>query len=237
MSILGSPPPGGLDNGRIGFQQRGEWESSGRIINSSIQNVKQKISRAILEIMVELLTYTSAELPESLKWQAVSFLRVRYPLGFVNEDRLRDWVTKEEDHPIYIVLVENGILISHTNVVWKDLEHDGVTYKAYGLTGVFTYPSFERQGYGSRVVAAGTEYILNSDADIGMLYCDESLKAFYAKQGWIHMDTSVSFIGTIEQPERVNDEILMMLFVSPIGQGGRQAFESQPIHFGGDHTW
>ena len=187
--------------------------------------------------MVELLTFTSADFPENLKWQAVSFLRVQYPLGFVNENRLRDWVTKEEDHPIYIVLVEKGILISHTNVVWKYLEHEGVTYKAYGLTGVFTYPSFRGQGYGSQVVAAGTEYIVKSDADIGMFYCDANLKSFYARQGWTHMDTSITFIGTKEQPQLVDDEILMMMFLSQKGQRGRQAFESKPIHFGGDHTW
>lgn len=133
--------------------------------------------------MDELLTYTSAALPEVLKWQAVSFLRVYYPNGFMNENRLRDWITKEEDHPIYIVLVEQGLLISHTNVVWKHLDHDGVTYKAYGLTGVFTYPSFRGQGYGSKVVAAGTEYILRSDADIAMFYCDPSLMNFYARHG------------------------------------------------------
>lgn len=187
--------------------------------------------------MVELLTYTSAELPDSLRWQAVSFLRMRWPGGFVGENRLRDWVTSESEHPIYFVLVERGILISHTNVVWKVLQHAGVTYKAYGLTGVFTFPSFERHGHGSRVVAAGTEYILKSDADVGMLYCDRSLKDFYARHGWIHMETAVSFIGTREHPERVDDEILMMLFVSSKGQRGLKAFENKPIHFGGNHTW
>jgi RimJ/RimL family protein N-acetyltransferase len=202
-----------------------------------IKHESKGMLRAILKSMAELLTYTSAEFPESLKWQAVSFLRVQYPLGFVNENRLRDWVIREDEHPIYIVLVERGILISHTNVVWKYLEHDGLIYKAYGLTGVFTYPSFRGHGYGSQVVAAGTEYILQSDADISMLYCDVSLKDFYARHDWSHMDTSISFIGGNENPEPVDDEILMMLFISPKGQRGRQMFESKPIYFGGDYTW
>ena len=187
--------------------------------------------------MVEVLTFTSEEFPESLKWQAVSFLRVQYPLGFVNENRLRDWVTREDDHPIHIVLVEKGILISHTNVVWKYLDHAGETYKAYGLTGVFTYPSFRRQGYGSRVIKAGTDYILKSDTDIAMFYCDEKLKNFYARHGWIHMDKSVSYTGEKERALRVDDEILMMLFISPKGQRGRAAFEREPIYFVSDYTW
>jgi GNAT superfamily N-acetyltransferase len=185
----------------------------------------------------ELLTFTSTEFPENLKWQAVSFLRVQWPGGFMGENRLRDWVTREDAHPIHIVLVEGDILISHTNVVWKFLEHEGVTYKAYGLTGVFTYPSFRGQGFGSQVIAAGTGYIQKSDADIAMLYCDASLKDLYARQSWIPMDTSISYIGTEEQPELVDDEILMMLFLSSTGQQAKAAFETRPIHFGGDHTW
>lgn len=187
--------------------------------------------------MDELLTYTSADLPEILKWQAVSFLRVQYPDGFLNENRLRNWITKEDDHPIHIVIVERDSLISHTNVVWKHLDHDGVTYKAYGLTGVFTYPSFRGQGYGSKVVAAGTDCIHRSDADIAMLYCDASLMNFYARHGWNYMDKSISFIEEENRPVRVDDEILMMLFLSPKGQRGRPAFEGKPIYFGGDYTW
>lgn len=187
--------------------------------------------------MDELRTYTSAALPESLKWQAVSFLRVHYPDGFINENRLRDWITKEEDHPIHIVLVEQGLLISHTNVVWKHLDHDGIMYKAYGLTGVFTYPSFRGQGYGSKVVAAGTDYIVRSDADIAMFYCEPSLMNFYARHGWVCMDKSVSFIEEKDQPVRVDDEILMMMFVSPKGQRGRAVFEHKPIYLRSDYTW
>ena len=187
--------------------------------------------------MEELLTYSSADLPESLKWQALSFFRAQYPGGFTNENRLRDWIAKEADHPIHIVLVEQGILISHTNVVWKHLDHAGIIYKAYGLTGVFTYPSCRGQGYGSKVVAAGTDYILGTDADIAMLYCEQGLMNFYARHGWIYMEKSVSFIEEKGQPLRVEDEILMMLFISPKGQRGRTLFEQQPIYFGIDYTW
>ena len=187
--------------------------------------------------MAELLTFTSADLPASLKWQAVSFLRVHYPGGFINENRLRDWIVNEEDHPVHIVLVEQGILISHTSVVWKHLEHAGVTYKTYGLTAVLTYPSFQGHGYGSKVVAAGTDTILRSDADIAMLYCEPSLMNFYARHGWVSMDKSVSYIEDTGQPVRVDDEILMMLFISPKGQRGRAMFEHKPIFLHCDYTW
>lgn len=187
--------------------------------------------------MVKPLTFPSNTFPEHLKWQTLSFLRMYYPEGFTGENRLRDWVTREEDHPIHIVLVANNILISHANVVWKYLDHDGATHKAYGLTNVFTYPPFRGQGYGSQIVAAGTKYIRKSDADVAMLYCDEGLRDLYANLGWRHMEMSTSYTGTKEEPELVNDEILMMLFLSPKGQQAKTAFKTRPIHFSPDYTW
>lgn len=187
--------------------------------------------------MAEQQTYTSTAFPADLKCQTLSFLRTHWPDGFKGENRLRDWVTKESDHPMHIVLVEAGILISHTNVVWKYLNHEGISYKAYGLTGVFTYPAFRGEGYGSRIIAAGTNYIQQSDADIAMLYCDDSLRSFYAQHGWIPMDHAISYIDSEDGPVLVEDEILMMQFISPKGQQRRKSFEGRPIYFGSDSTW
>src|SRR5688500_16171305 len=50
--------------------------------------------------MVELLTYPTEQLPPIWKWQVLSFLRAIWPEGFVGENRLRDWITKSEDHPV-----------------------------------------------------------------------------------------------------------------------------------------
>ena len=188
-------------------------------------------------MMVEQYMYTSADYPADLKCQTLSFLRVHWQEGFIGSNRLRDWITKEADHPIHLVLVEAGILISHTNVVWKYLEHDGILYKTYGLTSVFTYPSFRSQGYGSRIVAAGTAYIGESDADIAMLHCDPGLRDFYVRHAWVPMEESTTYLGTRHKPVLVDDEILMMQFISPKGRDGKISFERQPVYFGSDSTW
>jgi GNAT superfamily N-acetyltransferase len=184
---------------------------------------------------VELRFYSSENLPPDLKWQILSFLRVTWPDGFVGENRLRDWISPPEDHPSHAVLVENGLLISHTEVVWRYLDHAGETYKAYGLSGVFTYPSLRRQGYGRQVVDAGTEIIRASDADIGIFHCAPNLGAFYAASGWIPMAGVTSWVGPKSVPV-VSDELMMMLFLSDRGQRGRPAFEREPLYFG-EYTW
>ena len=183
----------------------------------------------------ELRFYSSEDLPLDLKWQILSFLRITWADGFVGENRLRAWISPPTDHPSHVVLVENGLLISHAEVVWKCLDHAGETYKAYGLTGVLTYPSFRGQGYGRQVVDAGTKIIQASDADIGIFHCAPSLGPFYAAGGWIPMAGVTSWVGPKSAPV-VSDELMMMLFLSEKGQRGRPAFEHEPLYFG-EYTW
>jgi hypothetical protein len=63
--------------------------------------------------MIEELVYSSKEIPPHLKWQILSSLRMEWPEGFTGPNRLRDWTSKDKNHPISIMLVEKKILISH----------------------------------------------------------------------------------------------------------------------------
>jgi len=186
--------------------------------------------------MVELLIYPDDQFPADLKCQILSFLRVVFWEGFTGENRLRDWITHPRFHPLHFVLVEEGLAISHCEVVWKFLDHAGITYKTYGLTGVFTYPSFQKQGYGQRVIRAATDFIAASDADIGMFHCEPGLKGFYEGCDWIAMEGAQTYIGARANPVLCN-ELMMMRFFSARGVAGRPAFESLPVFFDEDSTW
>ena len=187
--------------------------------------------------MPRLLTYSSQELLPELKCQILSFLRLNWPEGFRGENQLRDWISPAEEHPVHCVLVEQDIIISHTEVKWIYFDHADETYKAYGLSGVFTYPAFRGQGYGTQIVRAGTDLIRQSDADVGMLWCNQRLEGFYAQNGWAPMRAAVTLIvrehGSVSHTAK---ELLMMLFVSEKGKRGRAAFERDPVHWV-DDTW
>lgn len=137
--------------------------------------------------MIQLLEYEQSGLPKKYLFQVLTFLRVQWPEGFVGENRYRSWITRADVHPRSFLLVENNLVISHAQVVWKDLEHARQVYKTYGITGVFTFPSLRGQGYGNQIIHAATSYIAHSDADIGMFHCDPGLADFYALCGWIPM--------------------------------------------------
>lgn len=185
--------------------------------------------------MVEEYSYPQDELPPHLKCQILAFLRITYPEGFVGANRLRDWISTPDNHPVSILLVEAGILISHTEVVWKELRHADTSYKVYGLTGVFTYPAFQGQGYGRRIVELGSAYIDASDGDIGLFHCAPHLEPFYRQCGWTPMHHAITLVGNPATPV-ASAELLMMRFLSDKGQRGRATFEQQPIYFGAN-TW
>lgn len=186
--------------------------------------------------MVELLVSPQSQLAPEIECQILSFLRISWPEGFQDENRLRNWITRLDHHPLSFVLVENGLLIAHAQVVWKMLDHVGVKYKTYGITGVFTYPSFRRQGYGLQVVQAASTYIAQSDADIGMLHCEHQLKAFYGQAGWLPMVGAVTLIGARANPV-ISGELMMMQFFSEKGQRGEESFLKVPVFFDEDSTW
>jgi GNAT superfamily N-acetyltransferase len=179
--------------------------------------------------------YRSKELPTELRCQILSFLRIAWPEGFVGENRLRNWISPEDEHPVHIVLVEAGILVSHTEVKWKNLDHAGERYKVYGLSGVFTYPAFRGEGYGTEVVRGGTKYIDEQDGDIGMFHCDPERSSFYDRCGWIPMKGSTTLEGDPKKPI-VSAQLMMMCFLSEKGKRGRTAFERESVYFG-ETTW
>jgi hypothetical protein len=166
-----------------------------------------------------------------LQCQILSFLQMTWPEGSISQDQVQAWVSHQENHPLHFVLIDGGYLISHAEVVWKYLIHTGVTYKAYGLAGVFTQPAWRERGYGRQIVNAGTAYIQGSDADIGLLWCAPCLKNFYAASGWLGLEQARTLVGPPEAP-RAYSLLLMMLFLSQKGQAGRPSFENDPIYFG-----
>ena len=180
--------------------------------------------------MIKQHLFESQDVPENLKCQILSFVRIEWPELFSGEHRLRDWTSKPELHPITLLLEEEGVLVSRLEVVWDVLHHAGEEYKTYGLSGVFTYPAFRKQGYGLQLVQSAKDYIeRRRDADIVLFH--STLKGFYEKVGFERMENLVTLVGSSQNPEK-SDETGFMLFLSEKGKRGRNSFEKGHIYIG-----
>ncbi len=131
--------------------------------------------------------------------------------------------------PVPFSIVKKGKLISRAEVIRVDLIHSGLPYKVYGISNVFTCLQFRRKWYGKKVVKSATNYILQSDADIGLLFCNSRFESFYASIGWEAQNNSIVRIGAPDNYMSY-DSFKMMLFVSKKGKDGQAAFTSQPLY-------
>ena len=82
--------------------------------------------------MIKQHFFASQDVPEKLKCQILSFVRIEWPELFSGENRLRDWTSRPELHPVTFLIEEDGVLISRLEVVWDVLRHAGEEYKTYG---------------------------------------------------------------------------------------------------------
>jgi len=168
---------------------------------------------------------------ESYECQILSFVRIEWPELFSGDSRLRDWTSKPELHPATLLLEEEGVLISRLEVVWNVLHLAGEVYTTYGLSGVFTYPAFRKQGYGLQLVLSAKHYVEEQgNADIVLFH--STLKGFYEQAGFECMESLRTLIGDPRNPEE-SDETGFMLFLSEKGKRGRQHFEKGPVYVGG----
>ena len=180
---------------------------------------------------VELHQYENGRFPEHLKWQAVSFMRCAWP--WIEDGKPRD-TYEPELQPTHFVVVDGELLVSYAATIVVALEHAGETCAARGLGNVFTFPGSRGQGHGGRVVAAATDDIASCGADVGALFCEPELAAFYARYGWQPMQGAVTLKGPREAP-RPHNALRMMLFASEKGRREREAFRTGTLYV--EHGW
>ncbi|MFI1970259.1 GNAT family N-acetyltransferase [Streptomyces cinnamoneus] len=86
------------------------------------------------------------------------------------------------------------------DILSKDIEHGGRTYRASGLSAVVTGAAHRGSGHGRQLVAAAREVIARSGADVGLFTCDRPLRGFYESAGWSVLEGSVLVGGTPDAP-------------------------------------
>ena len=184
--------------------------------------------------MTKVQIYPHPELPEIYKWQILSFMKVEWPFIFSGEYQFSQDTYPPEQDPVHFVIARGEALISHAEIIKMNLNQSGIEYLVYGFGNVFTFPPYRGSGYGQLVVSAGTSYIVESKADLGILFCDPALLPFYEKAGWTGFPNASTRIGSPEKSDE-NDGLRMMMFLSEKGKNGYSAFVDQPMYI--DDPW
>jgi GNAT superfamily N-acetyltransferase len=136
------------------------------------------------------------------------------------------------------VLIAKGLeLIAYAGVISTTLQHEGIAYCCYGLSGVLTFPAHRKKGYGKLLIGAATQLILDEpSADIGLLWTATHNVHHYALHGWQVMPDMCTFMGDPSNPTPHNDEERLMLFLSDKGKAGRPTFAHANLYIGAE-SW
>jgi GNAT superfamily N-acetyltransferase len=172
------------------------------------------------------------DVPRDVAVQIVSYVRMQWP--FLLERRTPMWEsTPYPPDGVHFVITDGDALVSHALAHVRTVEHAGERYVTGALSSVFTYPAYRKLGHGARVVAAATEHIRASGADLAMLFTGAPRRDFYARLGWEPIDGAQILSG--DPPQR-EEGLTMMLFLSDKGRRARGIFEREPVHVG-PYTW
>lgn len=187
---------------------------------------------------MDIQVYSPDEMPESIQYQILSFMRTEWPQGFMGKLRGRRWISRPEFNPLHFVMMDDDFVIGHAESLWRTWEHQQTSYRVYGISGVFVYPDYRGAGYGKQLIDAVTEDCRNRpDADLGMLWCEPDLRDFYSKCGWEQMASTTTLLGdTPAVAIEHHDENLFMTFFSDKAQQHRSDFLDTSVYFGWT-TW
>ena len=175
---------------------------------------------------------TNADLPDHLRWQIISIIRMQWYA--TAGDYIGPSALPDEWHPCHVIGAEGDALVSYAGVVWRDIAHAGLAFRIYGLSSVFTFPALRRRGYGTEVVRRATSRIRQAgDADLAVLFTTPGTVPFYERNGWQAMPSTEFLIGSRAAPT-LHRDLPMMLFVSAKGQHHRSDFEHASVYFGED---
>lgn len=130
------------------------------------------------KIQVDCLAYKEASI--SLKREFLRLVNDVWPGNIYNNCPIHNL----ELSPVSFFVCMKERVVSYCVVLCKEIFHEGHTYKAAGLNYVCTQAEYRKQGYGSQIVKTATQFIENSNVDIGLFTCDRELLFFYEKQGW-----------------------------------------------------
>lgn len=183
--------------------------------------------------MPELTIYQQPDFPSIYKWQAIAFMRMEWTSVFYDDNLYMSETYPPEFEPVHFVMAEDDSLLSYASIMKLNIPHAGVDYRVYGFGNLLTFPPYRKRGYGGQVLQSAADFILQSDVDAAILFCDRLLEPFYAAKGW-SLTASPTRLGKPGQYSEYNPS-RMMLFVSDKGRRGRADFESEPIYL--DSPW
>ncbi|MER7243724.1 GNAT family N-acetyltransferase [Kribbella sp. NPDC000426] len=133
--------------------------------------------------------------------------------------------------PLSFLLIDDGTVVAALDILHKDLDHAGNTFRAGGLSTVVTRTDLRGHGYGLRLVTAARAAM--TDLDLALFTCDRPLQPFYERAGFQLLPGTTLIGGTPDDPFPSDqpgfDKVTLAAFFTPAAQQAAAAFDNARI--------
>ncbi|GAA2387869.1 hypothetical protein Cme02nite_22690 [Catellatospora methionotrophica] len=183
---------------------------------------------------MRIVTFPERQTPAALRAQALALQAQAWPPTTTAADidpDSDDWHDPALDPETMLLVDDGGTVLSSLDVLSKDVEHGGRSYRARGLSRVVTGAAHRGRGYGRLLVAHAREAIRLSGADLGIFTCDRELQGFYESAGWHLLPGAVLIGGTADDPFPSDrfDKVTMADFCTPLARSHATTFTHSRI--------
>ncbi|WP_441245365.1 GNAT family N-acetyltransferase [Kitasatospora sp. McL0602] len=186
-------------------------------------------------------SYPEAAVPPELRSQVWALQEQAWPSGEPDPGLSHDPLL----HPESLLLVDDdGRVLAALDLLSKDLDHAGDTYRAVGLSTVVTDREHQGRGHGRQLATAALSHLRRSGADLALFTCDRPLQHFYESAGYQLLPGTVLVGGTPEAPFPSDhpgfDKVTMAAFCTSRATAARPHFADTriPLHPGPtDRLW
>ncbi|HKR70892.1 MAG TPA: GNAT family N-acetyltransferase [Streptosporangiaceae bacterium] len=167
----------------------------------------------------KIAIYEQGTLPESLVWQSLSFMRCEWPSLFAGDGRLR---SQPFPASIHLACADGPVLLSYAEIIETSALREDRQIRVAGLSNVFTFPPYRREGHASEMVRAANSLIDKQDPGMAILFCEDELVPFYAALGWTAAPagtiTSAAHIpqAMVRQPAIGGTDLVASLLRAPV---------------------
>ena len=99
-----------------------------------------------------------------------------------------------------ILIMDDGLLVCHVGLYYRDGTHDGSKVRIAGIGGVMTSERVRRQGCAGSALKKAADLMRDGHVDFGLLFCEPHNANFYGNLGWkpfrgvVHCDQPIGRI-------------------------------------------
>lgn len=171
----------------------------------------------------EVVVFAEAEVPEALRVQVLDLQAAAFG---DREPADRGPVHDPDLHPVSMLLIDGGTVVSALDVLGTHMAHAGQVWSVAGLSTVVTAKGRRRQGHGRTLVTAARAAIARSGADLALFTSDPPLSLFYRSCGFEVLEGAVVVGGTAADPLRSDslDKVTLVTFFSDRARAQAPAF-------------